>query len=119
VLDSIMAGLRFVRMVSTIVRLWPLKRLTCVTRRRPAASRGSHTDYLTISRWRDSDPTCKRWLLNNALTYFAEARAQKIGLAKLIRPAQKKTCPLCNNDFVEDSLWIPLVQRFGLDGLDY
>lgn len=55
----------------------------------------------------------------NILMHFAAARAQKLGLTKSIREPQWKTCPLCGNEFVEDSLPAPLTRRLGFDQLDF
>ncbi|MBC7876546.1 MAG: hypothetical protein H7Y59_05180 [Anaerolineales bacterium] len=51
--------------------------------------------------------------------YFAASRAEQLGFTKSIRHPQKKTCPLCNNDFIEDSLPMPLIERLGIDRLDF
>jgi hypothetical protein len=51
--------------------------------------------------------------------YFAGSRAEKLGLTEAIRKPKWKTCPLCNNKFVEDSLPYPLVKRLGINQLDF
>jgi hypothetical protein len=51
--------------------------------------------------------------------YFAIARANALGLDKLVRSPQWKVCPLCGNRFVEDSLPEPLVRRLGVNQIDF
>jgi hypothetical protein len=53
------------------------------------------------------------------LMYFAISRVHKLGMTDGIRKPNWKTCPLCTERFVEDSLPYPLVQRLGIDGLDF
>lgn len=77
------------------------------------------TDPRLIEEWRNTDPECKRHVWYNALMYFAQSRADKLGLTKAIREPQHKTCPLCNCEFLEDSLPYPLMVRFGIDGLEF
>lgn len=55
----------------------------------------------------------------NILMHFAAARAQKLGLTKAIRKPQWKICPLCGEEFVEDSLPRPFTERLGFDQLDF
>jgi hypothetical protein len=73
----------------------------------------------TIEHWRKRDPLCESYAWYNVIMYFAQARAQKLGLTEKIRKPQRKSCLLCNREFVEDSVPSPLVTRLGIDGLDY
>lgn len=72
-----------------------------------------------IDEWKKTDPLCSRYAWYNVLMYFAISRAEQLGYTKSIRTAQKKICPICQNSFVEDSLPMPLVERLGIDGLDF
>ena len=56
---------------------------------------------------------------NNKIMKFAITRAENLGLATRIRAPQWKTCPLCNQRFVEDSLPAPLTKRLGMEHLDF
>lgn len=73
----------------------------------------------TIEAWKNSDPLCSKYVWYNILMYFAAARAEQLGLTKSIRHPQKKTCPLCKNSFIEESLPMPLIERLGIDRLDF
>lgn len=73
----------------------------------------------TIQAWQETDPLCSKYAWYNVLMYFAASRAEVLGLTKQIRKPKRKTCPLCNNGFVEDSLPVPLVRRLGIDHLDF
>ncbi len=73
----------------------------------------------TIEMWKKSDPLCSKYAWYNILMYFAASRAEQLGFTKTIRHPQKKTCPLCNNNFIEDSLPMPLIERLGIDRLDF
>lgn len=81
------------------------------------------TDSAIIDKWKKNDPACQRgvgtgaWY--NVLEYFAYARAQQVGLSKYLRPPKWKTCPLCKNRFLENSLPEPLAKRLGFQRLDY
>lgn len=77
------------------------------------------TPPATLESWQKSDPICSKYSWHNVLMYFAASRAEQLGLTKSIRQPHKKICPLCNNSFVEDSLPMPLVQRLGIDRLDF
>ena len=72
-----------------------------------------------INNWRSSDPLCNRYAWYNILMYFAIARAQKLDLLKYIREPQWKNCPLCKNDFIEISLPQPLIERLGINQIDF
>jgi len=72
-----------------------------------------------IDVWRKEDPLCSQYAWYNILMNFAVARAESLGLTERIRKPEWKICPLCNQRFVEDSLPFPLVQRLGIDNLDF
>jgi len=69
--------------------------------------------------WREQDPACERNVWYNVIMHFAKSRAEQLGLTHAIREPEWKTCPLCDQPFVEDSLPFPLVQRLGIDRLDF
>lgn len=73
----------------------------------------------TIEKWKESDPLCSTYAWYNVLMYFAATRAEQLGLTKSIRRPQKKTCLLCSESFIEDSLPIPLIERLGVERLDF
>jgi len=73
----------------------------------------------TIGDWRQTDPLCPEYDWHNVLMYFAASRAKALRFTKRIRKPKRKTCPLCNKRFVEDSLPYPLVKRLGIDQLDF
>ena len=77
------------------------------------------TPSTTIETWKKIAPLCSKYAWNNILMYFAAARAEQLGLTKAIRRPQVKTCPLCAKSFVEDSLPMPLIERLGIDRLDF
>lgn len=77
------------------------------------------TPAAEIEAWQNADPLCSRYAWYNVLMYFAASRAEQLGLTKAIRRPKWKTCPLCNQKFVEDSLPVPLVERLGIDHLDF
>lgn len=72
-----------------------------------------------IEAWRQEDPLCSKYAWYNVLMHFAAAHAQSLGFTKRIRKPEWETCPLCNQKFVEDSLPIPLVERLGIERLDF
>ena len=72
-----------------------------------------------IDTWREEDPNCKRYAWYNVLLYFAVSRADRLGFTKRIRKPKWKVCPLCNHRFIENSLPVPLVERLGIDHLDF
>ena len=77
------------------------------------------TPKATISEWRRRDPVCRRFVWYNVLMYFAISRANAIGLTKMIRKPKIRKCPLCGKSFREDSLPGTLVDRLGIDQLDF
>jgi hypothetical protein len=72
-----------------------------------------------IASWRAADPLCLKYAWYNILMYFAISRAQKLGLTGGIRAPVWKSCPLCDLEFIESSLPVPLVERLGIDQLDF
>jgi hypothetical protein len=77
------------------------------------------TSPTTIETWKKTDPLCAKYAWYNILMHFAAARAEQLGFAKAIRRPQWKTCLLCAKRFVEDSLPMPLIERLGIDRLDF
>lgn len=77
------------------------------------------TPEAVIEKWKNEDPICSNYAWYNVIMYFAEARAEVIGLTKNIRLPLWKMCPLCNNKFVKNSLPAPLVYKLGVNNLDY
>ena len=77
------------------------------------------TPSATIEMWKKSDPLCSKYAWYNILMYFAAARAEQLGFTKSIRHPRQKTCLLCRNKFIEDSLPMPLIERIGIDRLDF
>jgi len=77
------------------------------------------TDEKVLDRWKTMDPLCKERRWHHVLSGFAHSRAKKLGLTKLIRKPEWKQCLLCNQQFVEDSLPYPLVERFGFNSIEY
>jgi hypothetical protein len=89
-----------------------------------------------IAAWKAEDPICStytgpevaqldgvpfafRYVWYNVLTRFVESRANSLGLTAAIRQPERRHCPLCGEIFVEDSLPVPLVQRLGINQLDF
>ena len=77
------------------------------------------TPPATIESWKKADPLCSKFAWYNILMYFAAARAEQLGLTKAIRHPQKKACLLCKKRFIEDSLPMPLIERLGIDRLEF
>ena len=72
-----------------------------------------------IQVWRKQDPTCSTHAWYNVLMNFAAARADRLGLSRNIRSPKWRVCALCGQRFVEDSLPAPIIQRLGVDHLDF
>lgn len=88
-----------------------------------------------INTWKVEDPSCStfaggnqtriersngyRHAWYNVLMYFALSRAEKLALTDAIRKPVWRRCPLCGESFVEDSLPAPLLERLGIDQLDF
>ena len=77
------------------------------------------TPATTIESWEKIDPLCSKYAWYNILMNFAAARAEQLKLTIAIRHPQNKTCLLCKNSFIEDSLPMPLIERLGIDRLDF
>jgi len=77
------------------------------------------TPSSTLESWEKTDPLCSKYAWNTVLMYFAAARAEQLGLTEAIRLPQKKACLLCGEAFVEDSLPMPLIERLGIDRLEF
>jgi hypothetical protein len=73
----------------------------------------AHTGEETIASFMSLDN------LDNKIMNFAITRAQNIGLTDLIREHKWKVCPLCQNEFIEDSLPHPLIKRLGIDQIEF
>jgi hypothetical protein len=72
-----------------------------------------------IETWKVEDPLCATRGWYNPLYDFAMSRAQRLGLTKTIRGPERKLCPLCGCWFLEDSLPHALIQRLGIDRVDF
>jgi hypothetical protein len=72
-----------------------------------------------IEAWRREDPICLRYAWYNVLMYFAASRAEQLGLTRNIRFPQWVTCRLCSEKFVEDSLPLPLIERLGIENIQF
>lgn len=77
------------------------------------------TDPFLIEEWKSQDPLCSKYAWYNVLMNFSISRSEQMGFIQLIRQPQKKVCLLCKNYFVEDSLPMPLIERLGIDRLNY
>jgi len=78
-----------------------------------------NTPSATIALWKKTDPLCSKYAWYNILMNFAAARAERLGYTNAIRRPERKVCPICDKGFIEDSLPVPLVQRLGIDRLDF
>lgn len=72
-----------------------------------------------LESWKSRDPLCSRYAWYNVLMYFSASRAERLGLTAAIRNPEWKTCLLCGQTFVEDSLPLPLIERLGIERLDF
>jgi hypothetical protein len=72
-----------------------------------------------LESWRLNDPLCSRYAWYNIIMYFAIARAKKLDLLKNIRKPEWRTCPFCGFEFIEDSLPQPLIDRVGINQIDF
>lgn len=77
------------------------------------------TPNSTIEKWISEDPLCSNYAWYNILMYFAISRAEILGLTKFIRNPKMKKCPLCNKNFIENSLPHPLINRLGINQIDF
>jgi hypothetical protein len=88
-----------------------------------------------IDTWKSEDPICStftgdsqttggkshgfRFAWYNVLMYFARSRAEKLALTDAVKRPEWRRCPLCGKTFVEDSLPMPLIERLGINQLDF
>lgn len=86
----------------------------------------SITPEHTIQEWVSEDPIAGNYHAKqgtyawyNILMYFAKSRAEQLGLTDGIRTPGWKTCPLCEQPFVEDFLWVPMARIFGVNNIIY
>ena len=78
-----------------------------------------NTSEEQINDWKETDPLCKDYAWYNILMYFAISRAKRKGFLKEIKTPKWKYCHLCNHRFLENSLPYPLVQKIGINNIDY
>jgi hypothetical protein len=72
-----------------------------------------------LEKWKHSDPACEKRVWYNVLMYFAAARGEMLGLTQRIRVPAVKLCQMCGLQFREDSLPLSLIERLGIDQLDF
>ena len=72
----------------------------------------------TIESWKNEDPICAKYDWYNALTYFAAARAEKLGYTMNIRRPRTKTCAACKRRFSEGSIPDSVIKHLGIDRID-
>ena len=80
---------------------------------------GAITAASTLDQWRGSDPVCSVRAWYNVLMNFALSRAQQLGLDKEVRRGTERRCLLCEEPFLEESLPVPLIDRLGMDRLEF
>ncbi len=78
-----------------------------------------NTSEEKINKWKESDPLCKDYAWYNVLMYFAVLRAKKKGFLNEIKIPNWKICHLCNQRFLENSLPYPLIQKIGINNINY
>ena len=79
----------------------------------------SLTQNENIEVWKKDDPICSQFAWYNIIMYFSLSRANKLGYTANIRKPQLKICPICNFKFIENSLPIPLIERLGINNIDF
>jgi hypothetical protein len=77
------------------------------------------TPSKAIDDWKKDDSLCKKYAWYNVLMYFAVSRAEKLGYTETIRKPEWKKCKICKKKFIESSLPAPLINRLGIDRLDF
>lgn len=77
------------------------------------------TNEEIFEKWKNTDPLCQKYAWYNILMYFSIAQAKKLDYEKLIRSPIKKTCPICNQNFIESSIPSPFIKRLGIENLDF
>ena len=71
-----------------------------------------------LEKWKKKDPLCNRYSWYNILMYFAISRAESLNLSNT-HEYKWKVCPLCKNKFIENSLPSPLIERLGVNNIDF
>ena len=71
----------------------------------------------TIDAWRKKDRLCRRYAWYNVLMGYCQTRAQVLGFTEAIRQAETRSCLLCGQSFIEDTLPLPFIERLGIDRL--
>ena len=79
----------------------------------------SGLDHAVLDEWCKSDPECQFRVWYNVLMNFAISRIHALSLQQTIPRGGLNVCPLCGENFLEESLPIPLVDRLGIDSLDF
>lgn len=72
-----------------------------------------------LATWQKKDKLCKRFAWYNIIGGFCRARAVATGLTNSIRSPERRTCLLCGEAFIEDSLPMPLIERLGTERLTH
>lgn len=72
-----------------------------------------------IEDWKNKDPLCSKYAWYNVIMYFALSRADNLGFTKNIKKPEWRICPLCNEKFIENSLPQPLIERLGINQIDF
>lgn len=83
----------------------------------------SITPEFVIDQWVSEDPIFEveetEYVWYNVLMYFGLSRAGVLGMTKAIRRPGWKTCPHCEHQFLEDSLWVPMTRVLGVNNIVY
>lgn len=77
------------------------------------------TTSKTIENWKKVDPICKSYAWQNILMYFSVSRAEELQYTNYIRNPEWKICPICENEFIENTLPCSLVRRLGINQIDF
>ena len=73
----------------------------------------SITPSKIIELWKEEDPLCQEHTWYNVLWNFAKSRAYSLSLIKKIKEPKCKICPLCGENFLENSLPFSFVKLMG------
>lgn len=79
----------------------------------------AHTPAAVIEEWRAADPECRGRVWYNVLMKFAISRASALGFDRAVRRGGTTKCLLCDQPFLEESLPVSLVDRLGIDKLEF
>lgn len=79
----------------------------------------ARTPAAVLEEWRKSDPECQFRPWYNVLMIFAISRVHALGLLHTVARGGSKVCLLCSQNFLEESLPVPLLDRLGIDRLDF